>query len=49
MVNNRVDKRSKHIGPGGFKCVCCNPFGRDRKRARRMLRRVSKQNPPPEE
>lgn len=42
MVNNRVDKRSKHIGHGGWKCICCNPFGTDRRRARRFIRRVGK-------
>lgn len=41
-MNNRVDKRSKHIGPGGFKCGYCNPYGFNRQRARRMMRRIAK-------
>jgi hypothetical protein len=34
-------------GPGGWKCPCCNPFGRSpanmKPQARRLLRRVKKQ------
>ena len=42
-MDNYKEKQMKDIGPGGFKCSCCNPFNnKDRsmlnKRARARLR-----------
>lgn len=34
-------------GPGGWRCACCNPYGRSPRKmkanARRLVRRVTKQ------
>lgn len=36
-----------NAGPGGWRCPCCNPYGRSPRKmkaqAHRLLRRVSKQ------
>lgn len=51
-----LKKDYKHVkklnaGPGGWHCPCCNPMGcssrKMKVRARRMLRRVTKQNTNP--
>jgi hypothetical protein len=34
----RIQHKSRHLGPGGYKCHCCGPHPKDRKAHRRATR-----------
>jgi hypothetical protein len=33
------EKEANHIGPGGYKCICCGPAPKARNKWRRLIRR----------
>jgi hypothetical protein len=36
------DVMSKHVGPGGIKCPCCNPFKGAKKFGKPMMHRLTR-------
>jgi hypothetical protein len=36
---NKDEKQCQHVGIGGYKCRCCGPAPKERKKHRRTVRR----------